>query len=170
MYYVQNRTFKLINVFILVHSVCWWHAAFPVQSQPPSAVHQSSQPNRLAQRRTSTTAYCNETQNNKEINITKYMSIHISLDHLANDPLTWSPDNADGHCLTIQPHGPLPFPQGHVPRCKPRSREARWGPAGCKDLARRRAGECDAAGSSSSLLDKHGSRLRAQRETLLSEE
>lgn len=107
------------------------------------------------------------TQNNKGINITKYMSINISLDHLANDPLTWSPHDADGRCLTIQPHGPLPFSQGHVPRCKLRSHEAHWGPAGCKDLARWRAGGHDAAGSSSSLLDKHGSRLRAQRETLM---
>lgn len=45
-------------------------------------------------------------------------------DHLANDPLTCSPDDADGRCLTIQLHGPLPFPQGHVPRCEPRSHEA----------------------------------------------
>lgn len=46
-------------LFILVHLVCLRRAAFPGQFQPPSAGHQSSQPNRLVQRRTLTTAYWN---------------------------------------------------------------------------------------------------------------
>lgn len=92
--------FLLINqqkmFFILVHLVCLRRAAFPVQFQPPSACHQSSQPRRLVQTRTLTATYCKSEHRTsfQQRRTTRVGSMenNTSLDHFAVDTVTWFPD------------------------------------------------------------------------------
>lgn len=142
-----------------VRSACWWCAAFPVRSRPPSAARLDSEPHRMDGRKRSTPAHWQKTgfiwcENNNPLRFCPCLQNYQSS---GRPPLLWKDAEDDSitwfllqhYCCYSDTRPPALSlsPAAAEPRSEWRSATARWEPAGWKQPATWRAWRRGAAGN-----------------------